>query len=79
MSRVQLKAVKQAVREVLEERRYRLPRREATRPVATARRIFERMADRPRHEVIEACAKAGVKRSTAATQYQLWKTEHAKR
>lgn len=42
-------------------------------PVAVARRIFQEMEGKPRREIIEACAKAGVKRSTAATQYQRWK------
>lgn len=45
-------------------------------PIATARRIIQELAGHPRREVIEACAKAGVKRSTAGTQYQRWRSEH---
>jgi len=44
--------------------------RKVNGPVATVRRICGQMKGRPRWEVIEACARAGVKRSTAATQYQ---------
>ncbi len=40
-------------------------------PVATARGIIISMKNRPRREVIEACAAAGVKRNTAGVQYQL--------
>lgn len=45
-------------------------------PIATARRIIQELAGHPRREVIEACAKAGIKRSTAGTQYQRWRSEH---
>lgn len=43
-------------------------------PVAKVRRICSQMKGKPRHEIIEACAKAGVKRSTASVQYQRFKT-----
>lgn len=42
-------------------------------PLARARVIFEEMWGSPRKDIIEACAKAGIKRSTAATQYQAFK------
>lgn len=42
-------------------------------PVARARMVFETMAGAPRKDVIDACAKLGIKRSTAQTQYQAWK------
>lgn len=45
-------------------------------PVAIARRICDELAGHPRRDIIEACARAGVKRSTAATQYQKWKSAH---
>lgn len=45
-------------------------------PVAIARRICDELAGHPRRDIIEACARAGVKRSTAATQYQKWKSTH---
>ena len=46
---------------------------EAQGPVARARMVFESMVGAPRKDVIEACAKLGIKRSTASTQYQAWK------
>lgn len=42
-------------------------------PVAKARSIFEKMWGSPRKDIIEACAQAGIKRSTASTQYQHFK------
>lgn len=45
-------------------------------PVATARGIIQELAGHPRRDIIEACAKAGVKRSTAGTQYQRWCSDH---
>lgn len=43
-------------------------------PVAIARRICEELSGHPRRDIIEECARQGVKRSTAATQYQKWKS-----
>ncbi len=45
-------------------------------PVARARLVFEEYQGFPRKEIIEACSKLGIKRSTAATQYQRWRKEH---
>ena len=45
-------------------------------PVALAREVFESMKGERRKDVIEACVKLGVKRSTASTQYQIWKSSH---
>lgn len=46
-------------------------------PVARARAVFEELGlSKPRKEHIEACAKLGIKRSTAAAQYQTWKAAH---
>jgi hypothetical protein len=42
-------------------------------PVAKARVIFEKMWGAPRKDVIEECARQGIKRSTASTQYQHFK------
>lgn len=42
-------------------------------PVARARRIFESMPGAPRKDILDACAKVGIKRSTASTQFQAWK------
>jgi hypothetical protein len=42
-------------------------------PVSKAREIFDAMWGSPRKDIIEACAAAGIKRSTAATQYQHYK------
>lgn len=47
-------------------------------PVARARLVFQEYEGRPRREIIEACAKLGIKRSTTATQYQRWKKEREK-
>lgn len=47
--------------------------KQADGPVARARKVFDAMAGHPRKEVIDACAKVGIKRSTAQTQYQAWK------
>lgn len=51
---------------------------EAMGPVARARKVFDELKGHPRKEHIEACAKLGIKRSTAAAQYQRWMTEHKK-
>lgn len=42
-------------------------------PVARARRVFEEMSGAPRKDILDACVKLGIKRSTAQTQYQAWK------
>lgn len=43
-------------------------------PVAKARTIFDLARDKPRKEAIDLAVNVGgVKRSTAATQYQQWK------
>lgn len=47
--------------------------RQSDGPVARARKVFEEMQGAQRKDVIDACAKLGIKRSTASTQYQAWK------
>jgi hypothetical protein len=42
-------------------------------PVGKARLIFEKMWGSPRKDIMEACTKAGIKLSTASTQYQHFK------
>lgn len=49
---------------------------ESPGPVAIVRRICNELAGHPRRDIIEACVRAGVKWSTAATQYQKWKSAH---
>lgn len=50
---------------------------EALGPVAKARKIFELAHDLPRGEAIDLAVNiAGVRRSTASTQYQNWKNQH---
>lgn len=57
-----------------EEQEHKTQReQQSTGPVARARMVFETMAGAPRKDVIDACAKLGIKRSTAQTQYQAWK------
>lgn len=49
--------------------------------VAKAWTVFNKHPKAERHEVLAACAKAGINSNTAKTQYQLWahasKTERA--
>ncbi len=48
---------------------------QALGPVARARAIFEELGlGRPRKEHLAACEKLGIKATTAAAQYQSWKT-----
>lgn len=50
---------------------------EALGPVAKARTIFELAHNLPRGEAIDLAVNvAGVRRSTASTQYQNWKNQH---
>lgn len=44
-------------------------------PVAICRRVFEELWGAPRKDIIEACARLGVKRSTAQTQFQRYKQD----
>ena len=46
------------------------------KPTQVVRRIASEMKGRPRREVIEACVAAGVKPTTAKTQYQKWHSAH---
>lgn len=47
-------------------------------PVAKARKIFDLARDLPRGDAIDLAVDiAGVKRSTASTQYQAWKKQKA--
>lgn len=41
--------------------------------IARARMVFEETKGYPRNEVIDECARRGINRATASTQYSLWK------
>ncbi len=47
-------------------------------PVEVVRGLCEAMKGKPRKDVLAACVAKGVNKSTAATQYQLWKNPKSK-
>jgi hypothetical protein len=43
-------------------------------PVQRARLLFEEMRGHSRKEILDACERLGIKRATASTQYQKWRS-----